>query len=129
MKIARVAKDGGPKSSVTGFFLVELKKLFSVVFLKFNTDEREVYHSHAFNALTWVLWGELIEERKLTDATSEMNRFRPSFKPKFTPRSNIHRVHTEKPTYVLTLRGPWSKFWIEDRPEGRVTLTHGRIEC
>ena len=53
MRICSIAKDGGAKSTVTGLYLIEIKKLFSIVFLWFKRDQREVFHSHAFNALSW----------------------------------------------------------------------------
>jgi len=125
MRLMSVAPDGGKKSTVRGLYLIELKKLFSIVFLWFWINRRETFHSHAFHALSWVVWGELIEERR-TVRGDITRRFRPSFRPKVTTRGNIHRVHTERPTIVFTLRGRWVDRWIEDRPEGRVTLTHGR---
>lgn len=125
MRILSIAPDGGEKSTVRGLYLIELKRLFSIVFLWFSVANRETFHSHAFHALSWVVWGELYEERQEGDV-NVIRRFRPSIFPKVTTRANIHRVHTLRPTLVFTLRGPWVDNWIEDRPTGRVTLTHGR---
>ncbi len=119
-----LAKDGGPQSPVTGFFVIELKNLFSIVFLKFNKGCREAFHSHAFNAVTWFIKGHVTEQhldgRKLA--------FRGSFKPKLTPRSCFHKVFAHVDTYAVSFRGPWTKTWKEYSPKKRryTTLTHGR---
>ena len=124
MKLFSLAKDGGPDSHVTGFFLVEIKSLFSIVLLHFANGTREAYHSHAFNAVTWVLKGEF-QERMLD---GKVNIFKPSLKPKITLRSTFHKVFSVGSTWALSFRGPWTNTWKEFLPSTRkfVTLTHGR---
>lgn len=55
MKIFRKMKDGGGDSTVTGYFLIEIKSLFSVVLLRFDGESRDAYHEHAFNCVSWLL--------------------------------------------------------------------------
>ena len=55
MKLCYVGKDGGPESTVWGFWLIEIKKLFSVALLCFENGSREAFHTHAFNSVSWVL--------------------------------------------------------------------------
>ncbi len=124
MLFLKKRKDGGPESTVTGYWLVELKSLVSILFLSFKGRSREAYHSHAFNAVSWVLKGKLTEH--LWNGGTKV--YKPSFRPVFTPRKNIHKVDSDGTTWVLTFRGPWADRWIEQRPEGLVTLTHGRKE-
>ena len=50
-------KDGGPESKVDGYWLFRHKRLFTVALLRFSKGSREAYHSHAFNAVSWVLTG------------------------------------------------------------------------
>jgi hypothetical protein len=114
--------DGGKESGVTGYFLIEWKKFFSVGILRFNTGSRLSYHSHAFNALTFFLTGRVTEVK----LSGEMKQFGPSIWPKFTPRSNVHRVLAHKVTYALTFRGPWEDTWYEVNKDGVTVLTHGR---
>ena len=135
MKIFSMMKDGGPESRVWGYWLIEAKKLFSVVLLHFKDGSREAYHSHAFNSISWVLRGKLTEEQLLLKqpglTRSSFYIYKPSFKPIWTARDNMHKVSSTGDTWVLSFRGPWAKYWQEYLPaEDRfVTLTNGRVEC
>lgn len=124
MKFFKRMKDGGPDSKVTGYFLAEIKSLFTVVLLRFDGDSREAFHTHAFNALSWVLKGELAEFVR----GSVMSYYEPSIVPVYTPRDRFHKVSSYGITWVLSFRGPWAKTWKEFLPETGETLTleHGR---
>lgn len=132
MKLFKVSKDGGPDSNVTGFFLIEIKSLFSIVLLRFTNGSRDVFHSHAFNSLSWILRGRLSESR-LVDIRKHptgfaQTVFRPSIFPIWTSRTNIHKVSSVGTTYVISFRGPWEYFWQEVDFKTRIvtTLKHGR---
>jgi hypothetical protein len=129
LKFFQRASDGGKDSGVTGFFFVEIKSLFSVVLLRFNPGTREAFHSHAFNALTWWLKGRVLEHRRVDSESCTgfaTREFRPSLKPKYTPRENCHQVESIGVSYALSFRGPWSDTWREFKDGKYVTLTHGR---
>jgi len=117
--------DGGADSGVTAYFLIEWKPVFSIAILQFSKGSREAYHTHAFHALTWWLKGK-VTEQKLT--TGRIKEYTPSFIPKFTSRSNFHKVDAHQTTYALTIRGPWKDTWEEFRKGYFFTLTHGRKE-
>jgi hypothetical protein len=125
-RLVEKVKDGGPKSSVDAYFLCEFKNLFSVALLRFNVGGRGVYHTHAFNAYTWFLCGEMVEE----DISGDTHKYKASLKPKFTPRSKNHRVKAAKPSWCFTIRGPWVDRWEEFDPDKskRTVMTHGRNE-
>lgn len=126
MKFLFKSKDGGKESNVTGYWLFESKRFGSIVLLRFDEGSREAFHSHAFNAISWVLSGHLDEELK---DTGEVVSLEPSFKPVFTSRDRFHRVFgMAKHTWVFSLRGPWVKFWKEWLPKENkeITLTNGR---
>lgn len=125
MKLLSKGKDGGPASTVTGYWLTEIKKLFSVVLLRFGHGSRDEYHSHAFNSISWVLKGRLEEE--MLDGTFVTHK--PSWRPIITKRSTFHRVVSDGTTWVFSLRGPWSKFWKEYSPvtDEYTTLTEHRV--
>lgn len=124
MKLFTLMKDGGQESRVSGFFLAELKKLFTVVLLHFWDGSREAYHSHAFNSVSWVLRGKLVEHMH----SGLINIYKPSLLPIITRRIDCHKVVSVGNTYVLSFRGPWVKTWEEYLPETEkfITLTHGR---
>jgi len=117
--------DGGPDSGVTGFWLLEWKAGVSVVLLRFEPgSRREVFHSHAFAALTWWLRGEVDE----LHADGRRLRWAPSLRPKWTPRSCCHRILPRRRSGALSVRGPWKRTWLEyhaGRDETR-RLTNGR---
>jgi len=125
MKLLKYGKDGGKDSVVWGFWLCEFKPLFSITLLCFEDGSREAFHSHAFNAISWVLKGH-IEETMLDETI--INNYHPSFKPVYTPRDCFHRVYSYGRTWILTFRGPWTKEWQEYLPDTDefVTLTNGR---
>jgi hypothetical protein len=127
MKLFRRAADGGKNSGVTGFFLLEIKSMFSVVLLHFNEGSREAFHEHAFNAVTLWLKGRAREhllQRDLSVITKEYT----AGQIKFTARSTFHKVEALESTWALSVRGPWVDRWREWRKGKFVTLTHGRKE-
>ena len=133
MKLFKKMKDGGDESSVTGYWLVEIKSLFSIVLLRFEGKTRSVFHSHAFNCFSWCVSGGLTEGQ-LKSYSSMYVKFisrEPSLIPFVTKRTDCHMVEPSllsKPTWVLSFRGPWNKTWSEFNPQTRqyTKLGHGR---
>ena len=122
MKIFARSHDGGKDSGVTGYWLIEWKSVFSIVILRFAPGSREAFHEHAFNALTWWLKGEVEEHH--TDG--RVLNWKPSLKPKYTPRNCFHKIISKGTSYALSIRGPWNKTWRERKVDETYTLTHGR---
>lgn len=123
MKFFHYAKDGGPDSTVWGYWLIEAKKLFSVALLCFEDGSRDEHHSHAFNSVSWVIKGKLLEHM----LNGKLQAYRPSLWPIITKRDTFHRVVSVGRTWVLTFRGPWHDVWQEYHPKkGIYNLTHGR---
>jgi hypothetical protein len=108
MRLFEKSHDGGTESGVTGYFLVEIKPLFSVVLLRFSKGTREAYHSHAFHAVT--MWRKFFRGGMV----------------KYTGRNTFHKVEALETTWAISFRGPWLDRWHEDRQRKLVTLTHGR---
>ena len=126
MKILKWSKDGGPESPVDAFFIVEIKSLFSVALLRFNKGGREAFHTHAFNAWTWFISGELLEEHLDENGWVNYSFYKRSLFPKITRRSRNHRVIADRTSWCFTIRGPWAKTWTEDTETHHTVLTHGR---
>lgn len=128
MELFTVSKDGGPESTVTAYWLVEIKSLFSIVLLKFDGKSREAYHNHAFNSVSWLLKGKLFEE--MFGGMYDFFVHTPRLKPIITKKETFHKVDSDGTSYVLSFRGPWKKDWLEYLPNERLYkhLTHGRVE-
>jgi quercetin dioxygenase-like cupin family protein len=123
MKFFHYAKDGGPDSTVWGYWLLEWKKVCSIALLCFEDGSREEHHSHAFNSISWVLTGRLLEHY----LNGPLVEHRPGLAPIITTRDTFHRVASVGRTWTLTFRGPWADKWHEFHPaKGVYTLTHGR---
>jgi len=121
------AKDGGKDSCVDGYFLIELKPAFSIVLLNFHHGSREAFHTHAFNAISWYLKGHSLMEEDFKFPRFE-RRYRPSWKPIYTPREKMHKVRSIGSSWVLSFRGPWIDTWREWTEKlGHTTLTNGRV--
>ncbi len=127
MKFFYKGKDGGYESTVTGYWLCEIKSLFSIVLLKFEGASREAYHEHAFNSVSWLLKGTLAE---YIFNSPRINRYDPGLKPIVTKQSTFHKVNSFGTSWVLSFRGPWKETWREYRQiSGQiVNLSEGRKE-
>jgi hypothetical protein len=132
MKFFYHGKDGGPDSTVHGYWLCEIRSLFSIALLCFEHGSREAYHSHAFNSVSWVLKGSLFEsELGEVEGVGEIygcNVHLPSIRPIMTYRYTFHKVSSHGRTWVLTFRGPWKKNWREYLPKEKkfIKLEIGR---
>lgn len=122
------SKDGGKDSNVIGYWLVEIKYLFSIVILCFNKGSRDAFHNHAFNAVSWIIKGKL-EEHIKEEYTVRVEYMTSSLLPYFTPKERMHKVYgISDKTWVISFRGPWGNTWKEYLPNINkfITLTHGR---
>jgi hypothetical protein len=128
MLIFKKKSDGGPNSGVSGYWLIEIKWLFSIVLLKFNPNDRENFHSHAFNALTFWLKGNVQEQiMDVETKQSSLKKFKMG-NVKYTPRDNVHKIHCTKTAWAISFRGKWKDEWFEynETDDKMITLTHGR---
>ena len=128
MRLFYCGKDGGDESTVSGFWLAEFKSLFSIVLLRFNNGSRDAYHEHAFNSISWVLKGSLLEYRRESQDHDTLYSHRAGLLPIMTRREHFHKVFSSGTTWVLSFRGPWSKTWREYHDGKYKTLTNGRVE-
>lgn len=125
MKLLHKAKDGGSESTVTGYWLIEWKQVFSIVLLKFEGKSREVFHTHAFNSISWLLKGCLVE----LFLSGDIRKHIPSLKPIITKREDFHQVSSDGTSWVLSFRGAWVDKWKEYTQETNVYyLSSGRVK-
>jgi len=120
MKFFHHAKDGGLESNVDGYWLIEAKGLFSIVLLRFRNGSREAFHTHAFNAISWIIKGHLVEY-VVGGPTVEL---KPSIFPIYTARDRFHMVYgVAQNTWALSFRGPWVDTWKEFLPKVHKYIT------
>lgn len=125
--ICTVTKDGGPESTVWAHWLFEHKGLGSIVLLRFEDGSRDAYHNHAFDCVSWVLSGGLVEDRQAPASSAGVRLFPPSALPIVTRRDHLHKVTSVGRSWVLSFRGPWAPTWQERTSDVRVTtLASGR---
>lgn len=125
MNILKINKDGGKESNAWAYWLIEWKSVFSIALLRFNGKSRECFHTHAFNSISWLLWGGLREE--FINSSATINYYKPSIKPIITKRDTFHKVSSVGNSWAITFRGPWNKTWKENTDiEGTYLLKSGR---
>lgn len=122
MRLFTIRKDGGSESRVTGYFLVEIKSLFSIVLLRFDPGTRPAYHTHAFNTWSWRIKGRLVEREMGHGPIAGRSLPRLIY----TPRSMFHQVESLGTSWVLSFRGPWKRHWCEYTEGKTNVLAHGR---
>lgn len=123
MILFKKRKDGGKESTVIGYWLIEIKPLFSIVLLKFDGPSRRAFHTHAFNCINWLISGKLIETFL---PQARVQTYKASFRPFIVRREDFHRVDSIGVSWVLSIRGPWKNTWKEFISGTYRTLTHGR---
>lgn len=125
MKLFFKAKDGGKDSTVTGYWLIESKSLFSIVLLRFDGFSRDAFHTHAFNSISWLLYGGL--EEKFKSNYKRLNWYSPSIVPIITKKDDFHKVNSLGTSWVISFRGRWDKTWKEHTEQNNTyTLSKGR---
>lgn len=128
----RGSKDGGPESRVYMYGL-ECKALASLLVLRFEDGSREAYHTHSFNAVSWVLGPGSLDENIRCCAPAyercDIVDLAPSFAPVVTRRARCHKVISYGTTWVLSLRGPWASSWtdVDERTGVTTRLRAGRV--
>lgn len=102
-------KSHDADSGVTSYSLIEWKERFSIVLLHFSPGSRDAFHNHAFDAYTWWLKGPVIEEFSTDGIATVFKVLFPSWRPKYTPKSTLHRIVAgPEGAWALSIRGPWS---------------------
>lgn len=112
------------EQKVTQFILFENKNWFSVILFYFHKCPNKVqdrFHTHAFNALSVLLWGDY-EEEFLNKPTEKRSRKRFLF----IPRDSFHRITRSNGCCTLLFSGKWNPTWIEFKDGVFTELSHNR---
>jgi len=95
------------------YTLFEIKWLGGILLHKFETEEQDRFHDHAFNAVAFTLSGSY-EEEILTPKGIVKRTVRHLFQPRWIPRDYCHRILKAQPnTWTILFFGPWRSYWHE----------------
>lgn len=98
------------------FVLLELKFLFSIHFFYFTRSliRQDRYHTHAFNAISFKLFGSYNEYILLDDKTGENKMVKRTSIIKWFPRDSYHCIGESKNgCCTILITGPWTSMWKE----------------
>lgn len=119
----------GANGYIDRYTVLEVKFLGALVLNVFNTTgPQDRFHTHAFNAISIMLWGSYNEFIKSSNPENEWVMLRTRRRDVvYLPRTLNHCIGKSTPGAVsITLCGPWKRTWTEER-DGKVsTLGWGR---
>ena len=107
---------------VSQFVVFEHKRLFSIIFFYFHKSEKtqDRFHTHAFNAWSFKLFGEYSEyilhldpldiykERGIHTEIKRRTKVIEYF-----PRESFHKIGNSNGCMTLLISGPWKDGWKE----------------
>lgn len=95
--------------NVTELTILEYKKLFSIKLFKFHktNGKQDRFHTHAFNAYSFLLKGNYIEEVLEGNVIKKLPRNRSRLL--FIPKDSFHRITKGTDCTTLLITGPWGK--------------------
>lgn len=104
--------------SVTELTILEYKKLFSIKLFKFHksSGKQDRFHTHAFNALSFLIKGDYTEEIIKDNKIMKCRRNRSRIL--YIPKDSYHRITKSDSCYTLLLTGPWGGEFKELREVG-----------
>lgn len=100
---------------VTQFVVFECKWLFSIIFFYFHPcdSSQDRFHTHAFNAHSFKLFGEYSEYILESEETGEYRVERRDMIYKYFPRDSYHKIGNSNGCLTLLLSGRWKDTWKE----------------
>lgn len=100
---------------VSQFVLFEWKKLGSIIFFYFHPSNgsQDRFHTHAFNALSFKVFGEYDEHILIDEKTGEYEVQKRNQFFKYFPRNSYHRIARSKGCMTILFSGRWRKEWKE----------------
>lgn len=116
------------KQEVSQFVIFEFKWLFSIIIFYFHKcdDSQDRFHTHAFNALSFKLFGEYDEHILDDESNGSYHTERRTQVVKYFPRDSYHRIANSNGCCTLLLSGPWKKHWKEYVDGNVIHYTWGR---
>jgi hypothetical protein len=100
---------------ISQFVIFEHKSLFSIIIFYFHKSEgsQDRFHTHAFNAISFKLWGSYTEHILHNEETGDWHASERTSFIKYFPRDSYHRIASSKGCCTVLLSGSWRKTWKE----------------
>lgn len=121
------------EQNVSEITILEWKKFFSIKFFHFHKTpgKQDRFHTHSFNAFSFLLHGNYIEEIIKDGKVVALNRNRS--RCLYIPKNEYHRITKSEGCRTILITGPWDKYWKELRELGdsnyqEVTQGAGRVD-
>lgn len=106
------------EQNVTEITVLEWKKYFSIKLFHFHrtTGNQDRFHTHSFNAVSFLLKGNYIEEVVVEGVVKPLPRNRS--RVIYIPKGEFHRIIKSDGCRTLLITGPWEPEWVELRELG-----------
>ena len=114
---------------VSQFVIFEWKHLFSIIIFYFHKSNgsQDRFHTHAFNAISFKIFGEYTEYMLLSESSGDYTTRRRTQFFRYFPRNSYHKIGNSNGCCTLLLSGRWKKEWKEYTNEGKIiSYTWGR---
>lgn len=119
--------------AVTEFTILEWKKLFSIKLFHFHKTcgSQDRFHTHAFNAVSFRIHGNYVEEIVKDGQVIKFDRNRSRFI--YIPKDEYHRITRSDGCRTILITGPWGPEFKELRSLGHsryqeVVCGEGRVD-
>ena len=100
---------------VSQFVFFECKYFLSLIFFYFHKsdDSQDRFHTHAFNAISFKLFGEYTEYILDSEETGDYHVKRRENIIQYFPRDSYHKIGNSNGCGTILISGPWKKEWKE----------------
>ena len=100
---------------VSQFIIFEYKYLFSIIFFYFHKSngEQDRYHTHAFNAISFKIFGTYDEYILDDETTGKYHIENRKDIIKYFPRNRFHKIGKSTGCLTMLLSGQWNGGWKE----------------
>lgn len=107
---------------VSQFVFFECKYLFSIILFYFHKSNgsQDRYHTHAFNAHSFKLFGEYTEYLLEDEVSGKFQTNRRVKTYQYFPRDSYHKIGNSNGCATILFSGPWKETWKERYVDGEV---------
>lgn len=99
-----------------------------MIFFYFKGGDQDRFHTHAFNAISFKLFGKYTEGIMDPDTKEITYRERTQIF-RYFPRNSYHSINRSNGCCTFLIQGPWRKTWKEYKNNQEKILTWHRKEA